>query len=80
MGINKIAYEALLENPMTGYMNDVIFSRIIGPREIEEEGPTRWKDTSQCYICEMWDKTTFAYHDNDHKLMQKNVSRLSELH
>ena len=46
MGINKIAYDLLLENPMTGYMNDVIFTRIIGPKEIVEEGPTQWKDTS----------------------------------
>ena len=61
MGINKIAYDLLLENPMTGYMNDVCFTRIIGPKEIEEEGATKWKDSSQCYICEKWDKTTIFY-------------------
>ena len=38
MGINKIDYDMMLENPMTGYMNDVIFTRIIGPKEMEEEG------------------------------------------
>jgi len=38
MGINKIAYDLLLENPMTGYMNDVIFTRILVPAEIEEAG------------------------------------------
>lgn len=46
MGINKIAYDLLLENPMTGYMNDVIFNRIIGPKEIEQEGALKWRDSS----------------------------------
>lgn len=46
MGINKIAFDLMLENPMTGYMNDVIFTRIMGPKEIEDEGATKWKDTS----------------------------------
>ena len=36
MGINKIAYELLLENPMTGYMNEVIFSRVLGNNDIDE--------------------------------------------
>ena len=69
MGINKIAYDLLLENPMTGYMNEVIYTRIIGPKDIEDEGPTTWKDSSQCYICEKWDKVHITYHDADHKLM-----------
>jgi hypothetical protein len=34
MGINKIAFDLLLENPMTGYMNDVIFTRILGQDDI----------------------------------------------
>jgi hypothetical protein len=34
MGINKIAYDQLLENPMTGYMNDIIFSRVLGHDDI----------------------------------------------
>lgn len=80
MGINKIAYDLLLENPMTGYMNDVIFTRIIGPKEIEEEGPTKWKDSSMCYICDMWDKTTLTYFESDHRLMQTNITKLGELH
>jgi len=44
MGINKIAYDLLLENPMTGYMNEVIFSRILGNDDID--GGKVWKDTS----------------------------------
>ena len=38
MGMNKIAYDLPLENHMTGYMNDVIFTRILVPFEIEEAG------------------------------------------
>ena len=68
MGINKIAYDLLLENPMTGYMNDVCFTRIIGPKEIEEEGATKWKDSSQCYICEKWDKVRIEFKETDAKL------------
>ena len=30
MGINKLSYELMLENPMTGYMNEIIFTRILG--------------------------------------------------
>lgn len=44
MGINKIAYDLLLENPMTGYMNDVILTRVLGNDEIEKGHI--WKDCS----------------------------------
>ena len=36
MGINQVAYELLVENPMTGYMNEIIFSRVLGHEEIEQ--------------------------------------------
>ena len=35
MGINQVAYELLIENPMTGYMNDIIYSRILGSDDLE---------------------------------------------
>ena len=35
MGINQVAYDLLVENPMTGYMNDIIFSRVLGNDDIE---------------------------------------------
>jgi len=35
MGINQVAYELLIENPMTGYMNDIIYSRILGADDLE---------------------------------------------
>jgi hypothetical protein len=44
MGINKIAYDLLLENPMTGYMNDIIFTRVLGTDEIENGHV--WRDCS----------------------------------
>ena len=47
MGINKIAYDLLLENPMTGYMNEVIFTRILGGKENDDiEHGKVWKDCS----------------------------------
>lgn len=44
MGINKIAHDLLIENPMTGYMNEIIFTRILGNDDILEA--TTWKDCS----------------------------------
>ena len=55
MGINKLSYELMLENPMTGYMNEIIFTRILGSDEIDNGHI--WRDSSQCYVCEKWDKT-----------------------
>jgi hypothetical protein len=49
MGINQIAYELLVENPMTGYMNEIIFSRVLGYDDIEQG--TYWCDSTQCWIC-----------------------------
>ena len=68
MGINKIAYDLLLENPMTGYMNEIIFSRILGHDDISQGW--QWKDCSECWICQKWDKTKIHYHDTDRRLMQ----------
>lgn len=70
MGINKIAYDMLLENPMTGYMNEVILTRILGEDGIPNEDGRDWKDCSQCYICEKWDKVKISYDDKDHKLFE----------
>jgi hypothetical protein len=44
MGINKIAYDLLLDNPMSGYTEKVIFTRVLGQDEIED-GEV-WKDTT----------------------------------
>lgn len=44
MGINQVAYELLIENPMTGYMNDIIYSRILGSDDLEQG--SYWCDTT----------------------------------
>ena len=77
MGINKIAYDLLLENPMTGYMNEIIFTRVLGIDDIYLGG--QWKDTSQCWVCEKWDKTKIKYVDSDKKLFAQNINKLKDL-
>lgn len=44
VGINKIANDLLLKNPMTDYMSEVIFTRILGCDNIEHGDV--WKDTN----------------------------------
>ena len=34
---------------MTGYMNEIIFSRVLGHDEIEEGD--FWVDSTQCWVC-----------------------------
>lgn len=65
MGINQVAYDLLMENPMTGYMQEIIFTRILGHEEIEEG--TYWVDTVQCWVCQKWDKVIFKYDDRGDK-------------
>lgn len=77
MGINKIAYDLLLENPMTGYMNEIIFTRVLGIDDIYQGGV--WKDTSQCWVCEKWDKTKIKYDEKDKKLFAQNINKLKDL-
>jgi hypothetical protein len=36
IGINKIAYDLMQDNPMSGYMEKVIFTRVLGSDEIED--------------------------------------------
>ena len=54
MGINQMAYELLVENPMTGYMNETIWTRVLGHNEIETG--MFWQDGTQCWICSKWNK------------------------
>ena len=78
MGINKIAYDLLLENPMTGYMNEIILSRVLGSDDIEDE--FMWFDCSQCFVCEKWNKTKIEFNDNDFKTMKQSIKKLDDLH
>lgn len=59
MGINEAAFDLLIENPMTGYMQEVIFSRILGQDDIEQGN--YWADTTLCYICARWEKVTISF-------------------
>ena len=59
MGINQVAYDLLVENPMTGYMNEIIFTRILGHEDIEQGA--FWTDGTQCWICQKWNKITISY-------------------
>ena len=54
LGINKVAYDLLVSNPMTPYMSEIIFTRQLGQKDIE--GSEIWKDCSQCWICQKWNK------------------------
>jgi hypothetical protein len=74
MGINKIAYDMLLENPMTGYMNEVIFTRILGNDDVYHG--SFWKDCSQCYICENWDKVSITHDPEDEKKLKEYTMKL----
>ena len=44
MGINQIANQLFAENPMNSYMQQVIFTRILGHDEIEQG--SYWTDNN----------------------------------
>lgn len=68
----------LLENPMTGYMNDIIFTRILGHEEIEEG--SYWVDAVQCWVCNKWNKVIFSFHeDKDKAIFQQKLSNIENL-
>jgi len=78
MGINQVAHDALMENPMTGYMNEMIFSRVLGHDDIEEGA--YWTDSVQCWICQKWNKITLAYHiSEDREVFHQKVIQLDSL-
>lgn len=78
MGINQIAYDLLLENPMTGYMQEMIFSRILGHDEIEEGA--YWIDSTDCWVCGKWNKTKIEYDlQKDEKIFQSSVGKIRTL-
>ena len=67
MGINEVAYDLLVENPMTGYMNDIVLSRVLGHDEIEGSG--YWIDSTQCWVCSKWNKAVISYHQAEDKML-----------
>lgn len=62
------------DNPMEGYMNEVIFSRMIGHNEILIG--EQWKDCSQCWICEKWSKEIIVFNYKDEKIMEQGIQNL----
>ena len=63
---------------MTGYMNEIIFSRVFGHDEMEEG--TYWTDTTQCWVCLKWNKVTLAYHmTNDKEIFTQKVQQIDNL-
>jgi phosphoribosylaminoimidazole-succinocarboxamide synthase len=66
------------ENPMTGYMQNIIFTRIIGHDDIEQSG--YWIDSSNCWLCEEYAKMTVTFNPlEDRAVMSRNIDRLEAL-
>jgi len=55
--------EKLPPNPMQGFLKELIFVRYIGHDEVPQGNV--WRDCSQCWICERWDKAHFEYLNMD---------------
>lgn len=77
-GINKIAYDILMQNPMTAYMTDVVFTRILGNDEIEQ-GET-WRDCTQCWVCEKWTKSKIEFKNEYLGNMRQKIDQIHELY
>ena len=46
--------EKNVQNPMNGFLKELIFTRYLGHDHVESHEV--WRDCSQCWICERWDK------------------------
>ena len=77
LSIAKIAHDVLQENPMTGHNTELILSRQLGHPEIEDSD--NWRDCSQCWICEKWNKTEIEYKKTDLSYIKQNIKYLHEL-
>ena len=76
-GINRIAYDLLLDNPSSHYTEKVIFTRILGQEGIE--GSEIWKDSTQCWVCEKWNLQKIEYQNDNKEYMKQNIRKLGEL-
>lgn len=77
IGIQKIASDIMLKNPMANMQAEVIFSRVLGTNDIQNAEV--WIDSNQCYICDRWCKTRIEYKENDENVMKQNINRVLEL-
>ena len=75
MGINQASYELLVENPMTGYMNEIVFSRVLGHDDIEQGG--FWTDTTQCWVCQRWAKATISVQPDDKAVFLQKIGQVA---
>ena len=72
MGINQIANQLLAENPMTGYMNNIILSRVLGHDDIEQG--TYWTDCNSCWVCNRWNKFETKVHpEHDFEIFEEKT-------
>jgi hypothetical protein len=78
MGINQIANQILNENPMNGYMNSIVFTRILGYDDIEQGA--YWMDACTCWICSKWNYIQINYHPvNDKHEFNKKIEKMEQL-
>jgi hypothetical protein len=56
-----------------------VFSRVLGHDEIEQG--TYWTDTTQCWVCDKWNKVEITYHlHDDREVFAQKVHKLENLH
>lgn len=48
---------------MAGFLKEIIFSRFLNHDDVEQSQV--WRDCSQCWICEKWDKATVQFFEPD---------------
>ena len=63
---------------MTGYMNEIVWSRILGHNDIEQG--SYWIDGTQCWICSKWNKVLITYDFyGDKKAFTQKVQKIEDL-
>jgi hypothetical protein len=62
-GLSNNFDEKMGHNPMTGFLKEIIFTRFIGHDDVESSAV--WRDSSQCWICEKWDKAHLQFYVPD---------------
>jgi hypothetical protein len=64
---------------MTGYMNEIVFSRVLGYEDIEQG--SYWCDSTQCWICQKWNKVELKYHaGDDQAIFAQKVYQVDNMH
>ena len=64
---------------MTGYMNEIVFSRILGHDDIEQGA--YWVDGTQCWMCQKWNKVSISWNPTEDKMLfMQKINKLESLH